>query len=179
MNQQVYQQMLGTLGMPASADAPLPTTETLLEQLGESNPQIKLLAQYMAQRQAAAEKNDEDDTDQDDQAAQLAAAQQQATKRLRRMVNVMYAELKELRQRNDALADALGACYLCWGEDPACEVCGGTGQPGSEPSDAALFAQYVAPAVQRRRTQLTNERRTINDRSKKHVQPARHEPESP
>lgn len=151
MDQQVYQQLLGSLGGAGTAQPP--TTEALIEQLGESNPQLKLLAQYMAQRQSAAA---EDADERDDELPDRRAGEQAAAQRLRRIARRMYAELEELRQRNDALAEALGACYLCWGEDSACEACNGNGQPGSAPPDKALFAQYVAPALQAMRVRRSD-----------------------
>lgn len=62
----------------------------------------------------------------------------------------MQVELAELRERNEALAAALGACARCWGVDPGCEVCAGRGVPGSRLPQAPLFAHFVAPAVRRR-----------------------------
>jgi hypothetical protein len=63
----------------------------------------------------------------------------------------MYRELETLRERNDALSAALGACYLCWGEDFDCSICDGTGHPGSSVPDRALLVEFVTPAVQRLR----------------------------
>jgi hypothetical protein len=69
--------------------------------------------------------------------------------RIRRLVNRLEGELDDLRRRNDLLASALGACYLCWGGDAGCPVCEGNGRPGSEPPDRPLFREYVTPAVRR------------------------------
>lgn len=46
------------------------------------------------------------------------------------------------------LAAALGAC-ACWGHDPGCAVCAGRGGSGWRDPDLELYAEYVAPAVQR------------------------------
>lgn len=69
--------------------------------------------------------------------------------RIRRLVSRLEGELDDLRRRNDLLASALGACYLCWGGDAGCPVCEGNGRPGSEPPDRPLFREYVTPAVRR------------------------------
>jgi hypothetical protein len=53
----------------------------------------------------------------------------------------------DLYERARELAQALGACVRCWGEDPDCERCGGTGVPGSRTPDPGAFQQYVAPAM--------------------------------
>jgi hypothetical protein len=60
-------------------------------------------------------------------------------------------ELEQLRQRNDQLAAALGACYLCWGDDVDCPVCGGTGVPAAARPDSRYFALYVLPVLNRLR----------------------------
>ncbi len=58
-------------------------------------------------------------------------------------------ELEELRERNEALAAALGACFACWGTDIFCTHCGGEGRPGAAAPEPHLFRQLVAPAVAR------------------------------
>lgn len=63
----------------------------------------------------------------------------------------LYAELEELRLRTRTLADALGACARCWGEDPDCPVCRGRGHPGGRAPDPELFDYWVAPVARRRR----------------------------
>jgi hypothetical protein len=58
-------------------------------------------------------------------------------------------ELRDLRQVNDTLADALGACRICWGGDGSCDTCGGRGRSGSRAPDMELFEELVAPALRR------------------------------
>lgn len=53
-----------------------------------------------------------------------------------------------LVDQNVLLAAAVGACD-CWGQDPACPVCAGTGSAGWTEPDRTLFEEYVAPAVTR------------------------------
>ena len=61
----------------------------------------------------------------------------------------MKRELADLREVNDTLAAALGACPACWGGDEECSDCEGYGHPGSSRPDPALFQQLVVPAVRR------------------------------
>lgn len=61
-------------------------------------------------------------------------------------------ELADLREVNDTVAAALGACRVCWGGDGACGECGGRGAPGSRRPDPVLFERLVVPAVRRLRT---------------------------
>lgn len=60
-------------------------------------------------------------------------------------------ELSSLRDVNDTLASALGACCVCWGGDENCETCKGSGECGSQEPDQALFAELILPAVRRMR----------------------------
>ena len=64
-------------------------------------------------------------------------------------IRLMLNELHDLREVNDTLARALGACRLCWGGGEECDECGGRGWPGSSIPDASLFRELVAPAVDR------------------------------
>lgn len=58
-------------------------------------------------------------------------------------------ELRDLRQVNDTVAAALGACRLCWGGDRRCLECLGEGTAGFAPPDLTLFERLVVPAVRR------------------------------
>jgi hypothetical protein len=66
----------------------------------------------------------------------------------------LYGEVEELRTRNRDLADALGACPLCWGEDRRCRRCRGRGCPGGRRPDPILFINYVQPALDRRQPHI-------------------------
>jgi hypothetical protein len=63
--------------------------------------------------------------------------------------NALERELADLREANDTLASALGACSVCWGGNRDCASCGGRGRPGYALPDLALFKELVAPAVRR------------------------------
>ena len=64
-------------------------------------------------------------------------------------VAALRAELADLRQANDTMAFALGACPYCWGGDLSCRACRGRGRPGYAPPDPALFQEFVVPALRR------------------------------
>ena len=70
---------------------------------------------------------------------------------LRRRVEQLELELERLQEINDTLAAALGACHVCWGDDPGCASCRGLGGPGSRPPDRALFERLASPALRRLR----------------------------
>lgn len=134
-----------------SAGEMAPSRSELLAQLAEGDSRMAALAKYFAQREAeqvtVAEEEPEDRT---------LHRKRESFQRLERLMKQLYAELETLRERNDSLAAALGACYLCWGEDPCCEACGGDGLPGSTAPDEVLFAHFVTPVARsmRSRTRL-------------------------
>lgn len=71
--------------------------------------------------------------------------------KIRRHIEELEAEVDELRHRNDALAAALGACHVCWGEHDGCATCSGRGQPGWFRPDVATSRQIIGPAIERLR----------------------------
>jgi hypothetical protein len=68
---------------------------------------------------------------------------------LYREAAMLDTELDRTSRLLATVAEALGACTRCLGEDEACELCGGAGEPGSEAPDPDGFARLVAPAVHR------------------------------
>jgi hypothetical protein len=64
-------------------------------------------------------------------------------------IDALERELQEHRERNDAIADALGACPECWGDDRLCPTCSGRGRPGSATPSRQAFERYLAPLLRR------------------------------
>ena len=62
---------------------------------------------------------------------------------------LVEAEAEALRERNDILAAAVGACHLCWGEDAGCRGCHGRGSPGARRPERVAFRRYITPALRR------------------------------
>jgi hypothetical protein len=109
---------------------------------GDVDPRMSLLMNYFNQKQAPAR-----DDDPDDEAEVEVLRPDPADLRMRQL----RREIEYLRRRSDTLAAALGACYLCWGRDPACVQCLGAGHPGWNEPDELLFRRLVGPAIRRRR----------------------------
>jgi hypothetical protein len=142
----------------------------LMSQIGGQNPndpRMALLTQLLSQRRHAPEIDGE--AEEVDSAAERKAAERRMQLRresarrireLRVLAKNMYSELEQLRERNDTLAAALGACYICFGNDPECPECAGRGVPGSANPDPDSYREYVEPAVRRVRwLQIDRERR--------------------
>lgn len=129
--------------------------QDLLSQMAEGDPRLNLLLKYFAQ-QRTAESAEEDEPEEfevypadADELPQGAAHARANGETSHAVIHELAAELEQFRERNDTLAAALGACYLCWGTDEACAYCSGKGRPGAASPDARLFQQIIVPAVRR------------------------------
>ncbi len=135
---------------PTETGVAIPSAQELLSQLESANPTMGLIAKYLvALRESNNESSAEAEIEAEEEFLQAGEDQYsaQVVQRLEQQVEKLRAELVLLRERNDAFAVALGACYLCWGEDPNCSICLGTGRPGSVLPDEQSFAQLIAPAI--------------------------------
>jgi hypothetical protein len=137
--------------------------QELLAQQASTNPMAAMLAKHLAEQKANASSSPVIDVEASEEAPlskdQEAAIQTSAElSELRQNVKDMCAELKLLRNRNDELAAAVGACCLCWGQNLECRSCRGRGGPGFCMPDETLFEEFVLPAVQTLRAQKTKVR---------------------
>jgi len=126
--------------------------------LGESDvldPKQQLLLEYLQQDQEESEV-EEDNYGDEFEVEELPefkfderknrALSDQAREKFRQKFLEMQVELKELRQRNEVFALALGACH-CWGYEETCAECHGQGSSGYYHCDPQLFEQFIAPAL--------------------------------
>jgi hypothetical protein len=114
------------------------------------DPRVRLIAQIMSQATVAPTPDANLDDGPATEVIEVEPPRSTlASPRVRRKLRRLVEDLREAQTIGDTLAAALGACYLCWGEDPHCEQCGGDGRPGWSEPDAELFAEYVQPAVER------------------------------
>lgn len=133
---------------PSLGNGTFPSAQDLLSQLGSTNPSLELLAKYLLTQQAPTANEDSDAVESEiDEVRRQSNELAQAIIHLRRQLKESLRELNQLRERNDAFALALGACYICWGENPDCLVCGGTGRPGSTTPERQVFSRLVVPAI--------------------------------
>lgn len=123
-------------------------------QIGD-NPQAALLLRLLELREQQANEPQEETapvSEEEEQSEHDKLTEETRRERARNMrkleetVNKVYAELEAMRVRNDAVAAALGACHLCFGDDPLCEECEGLGLPGSLAPEPVAFRKYVLPA---------------------------------
>jgi hypothetical protein len=80
---------------------------------------------------------------------------------LKNQIQNLQAEVKTLRDRCDRLASTVGACCLCWGQDPECRACRGRGKPGYAIPDESLFGEFVLPAMRVLRAQKAKPNRPV------------------
>ena len=138
--------LLSALGSGGQVDA-LGLLRSQMQSQLPNDPQTALLLQLLDRRQPAEAAAVETDAVADEEVNSV--EKQQALSELKEKVDALYAEVEALRKRNDTLALALGACYLCFGEDPLCEECQGRGLPGSRAPEPDKFRKYVLPAYRR------------------------------
>lgn len=132
--------------------------EKLQEMLaGHPDPTVRMLAEMWSRRQEEAETAEAAEEEEPRPLVDpldvdaLGLPGQPDARALGRRVEHLELELERLQEINDTLAAALGACEVCWGDDPDCEACRGRGGPGSLPPDRDLFQRLVMPAVRRLR----------------------------
>jgi hypothetical protein len=137
---EVYQALLGLLaGGQQAADARSKLTEVLSADQRMDPAMRALLSQVITDEGKTQPDAPRDVGDR--------ATESRRSRSLRHRMSAMRAELQELREHNDGLAAALGACYQCWGNDARCEVCRGTGRAGTFEPDRRLFKKFVSPAI--------------------------------
>jgi hypothetical protein len=121
----------------------------------ELDPVARMLLSQVLSTNNSQEENENDLDDLDENAEDdTPFRRRRAIKRLRARFERMQQQIEEMQQiiedletHNDELAAALGACYLCWGEDVECPECHGEGRPGSVAPDWPLFQRWILPAV--------------------------------
>ncbi|MBA2590973.1 MAG: hypothetical protein H0U97_01425 [Gammaproteobacteria bacterium] len=150
--------LIGALSGTGGVD-PLALLRTQLDGQAGQNPQAAQILRLLEQRRQQQDSEPQEEVilspedaaypEHEAQAEQARKERARAARELRDTMKRLYAELEALRTRNDALAAAVGACYLCFGDDPLCEECGGRGVPGSLAPEPAAFRKYVHPALHR------------------------------
>ncbi len=58
-------------------------------------------------------------------------------------------QLAEIQKLNNSLAEALGSCNNCWGEETDCSHCSGQGAPGWKDINKRMFNLYILPALEK------------------------------
>lgn len=157
-------------GMLASgADA---QAELVSQLTAHPNPTVRVLAEMWARRREAGEAVPEEEPEETPrplvEELDLDALGLPGTlggPALRRRLAELELEVDRLQEINETLAAALGACPVCWGDDPECVVCRGQGGPGSLRPDRELFERLVTPALRRLRGPNQPHRLPITDRA--------------
>lgn len=61
----------------------------------------------------------------------------------------MSGSLNYLWKLNNSLAEALGSCANCWGDDAECTNCQGLGSPGWRQINKRFFNRFVLPGLEK------------------------------
>jgi hypothetical protein len=132
--------------------------QEILQQHAATNPTIALLAKQLAEQKARqVDVIDVSPFEEQEESIETEEGNQEPSSddaiELRGRLDAVTVENQVLRNRNDALAAAVGACCLCWGQDLNCRSCRGRGGPGFCMPDEALFEEFVLPAIRTLRAQ--------------------------
>ena len=63
--------------------------------------------------------------------------------------NQVLTRLGDFRKLNKSLAEALGSCDICWGEDKDCKNCLGNGSSGWKNINRHFFDRHVLPTLEK------------------------------
>jgi hypothetical protein len=148
----------------ATAGTAAMNPQDLLAQIGNGNPLLAMFMKQMTEKENAKSSHDDSqviDLEPMESGAEFIEEGREefvpssagATEELRKQAESLVVELTLLRERNDLLAAAVGACCLCWGQDLECRSCRGRGGPGFSIPDENLFQEYVVPAIHTFRAQ--------------------------
>jgi hypothetical protein len=134
---------------------PLAMVRAQLEAQGD--PRAQLLLRILDRQQHEREAR-ERELEADVQAEPSAAPPEDAppeliedVRNVQEAVDALYEERDRLAARVAALAAAIGACRVCFGEDAMCERCLGHGVSGWRRPEPLAFRRYILPAYQRAR----------------------------
>jgi len=141
-------QLLQQLGDGGDSDALM---QTLLGS-ATMTPQASMLADWLRNNADDLVGDDPDDNDAEiERLLAIAENEQFDAGQADTETDADSEELETLREVNDTVAAALGACPSCWGGADECPTCGGNGAAGSMDMNEALFTELVMPAVRRYR----------------------------
>jgi len=135
------------------------------------NPTVRMLAEMWAKRREAGETVEEEPEEEPRPAVEeldlddLGLPGAHGGPALRRRLRELEQEVERLQEINETLAAALGACPVCWGDDPRCPACRGRGGPGGQRPDRQLFERLVTPALRRLRGPNQPKPLPIDDRA--------------
>ena len=125
-----------------------PDPAAMLQDLAAGDSRMAALMELM-QAQRGQPCNDLEAPDERDEliaeiSARLDAAEARLTK-MTRIARQLHEAGRSASLRLSRLAAALGACGLCWGDDPACLGCRGRGRPGMVRPDPQIRAELFGP----------------------------------
>jgi hypothetical protein len=162
MEENSYSKLLEALMSESDGDSNA-AVQALLAQADSADTRLLLLTTLLARQQPAEAKWTTDEVPEDPYGWETykpisavgfsgevpSSLNEHQGSRLLEKLRLLRGELEELREWNEALAAALGACARCWSEDPNCPGCQGSGSPGAKMPNRPLFTAFVVPAVRR------------------------------
>ncbi len=129
--------------------------DTLLGQIEASRPDLTESFSLIRQFQKQKKENENDITEPENKTEELKAIlirQKNVNKNLFGQYQQLENNYQSLIEHLDQLAEAIGACPHCWGEDTGCNYCRGRGKPGYFQPSPEYFEYYIKPAILKLKT---------------------------
>ena len=126
--------------------------DTLLGQLEATRPDLSDSLALIRQFQKTKKENNEDAANDDEvdrslELETLFEKQKNINKNLLQNYEQLKQNYQSLLGQLDDIAEAIGACPHCWGEESNCNYCRGRGKPGYFQPDQAQFDMYIKPVI--------------------------------
>lgn len=118
----------------------------LMQEMAAGDPRMAMLMQLMQAQRGEASNDVGQPDERDDLISELSDRLDASEARLTKMTRIarrLHEAQQIASQRLSELAAALGACGLCWGDDPACLGCRGRGKPGMIRPDPETRARLL------------------------------------
>ncbi len=124
----------------------------LMEQLGQNDPAMAMMVQMMQHQQQAADEVREDPVAVSKELEVRLSDTEHELSEVRAEAKKLLAAHRKAVERLADLSAALGACGLCWGDDPDCAGCHGRGHVGMIRPDPEIRVRLLGPARQAMRS---------------------------
>jgi hypothetical protein len=130
--------------------------ETLLGKIEAQRPDladsISLIRQFQKEKKDTDTPNTDTEAGNTEELRTIIEKQRKINKSLLQQYQQLEDNYKLLVTQLDQLAEAIGACPQCWGEDINCNYCRGRGKPGYFQPNQEYFDLYIKPVILKLKT---------------------------
>jgi hypothetical protein len=121
--------------------------ETLLGRIEAQRPDLSDSISLIRQFQKEKRDHDTPETGTTEALRAVLEKQRKINRSLLQQYQRLEDQYKLLVTQLDQMAEAVGACPQCWGEDLHCNYCRGRGKPGYFQPNETYFDLYIKPII--------------------------------